>query len=91
MTEPVLVCLSFRNDGEPEPMPCCITQVPMTERGGVWQHLDPDILAQFGDNLTLYWEAEWDGQEYYLIRPITAKDIEQMQSYRCPETTDMDL
>jgi hypothetical protein len=93
MSEPVLVVLAFRNDGEPEAMPACISSFPLhlAVRKAVWQYLTPEQLEKFGDNLTLYWEAEFNGEAFDLIRPITLREVEQMQSYRCPETTDMDL
>lgn len=90
MTEPVFIALSFRNDGETEQLPACISQYPnSTERGGVYQHLTPSELTKFGDNLTLCWEAEFDGEGYDLIRPITRREADAMVPYRCDLTDDM--
>lgn len=89
MTEPVMVCLSFRNDGGPEPNNACITQLPMTKRGGIHQDLTPSELSHFGENLTMYFEAEFDGEGYDLIRPITLREVERLQSYRCDATEDL--
>lgn len=87
MTEPVLIVLGFRNDGGKQQPPACITSVH-GHRKPIYQHLSEIELEMFEDNLTLLWEAEWFGDLYELLAPITQEEADEM-AYRCEATEDM--
>ena len=88
MKELVFIVRGLDGTSSKEPQ-ACITQVPMTSRGGIYQDLTPSELSQFGDDLTAYWEAEWDGDGYDLIRLLPDHEVDEAESYRCEETEDL--
>lgn len=87
MTEPVIIAIGFRNDGKTDPIPACITSI-QGHRKGFYQHLTEIELEMFEDNLTMLWEAEFYGEGYELIAPITQEEVDDMP-YRCTKTEDM--
>lgn len=76
MKEPVFITLGFRNDGIANPIPITVTQFPKRkDRAASCQFAYEDVLTIIGENMTAIWWAEWNGDEYDLIEPMTELEV----------------